>query len=813
MAKIYEYLEEKIRNGEGNKGYYFDCNIKNGISSVYKKYTFNDLYSDINNRIVEFMEDDSIVNSKICYLVVNNTFDDIVSFIALLEMGIKPFIIYEDSLYDIYDYNRKFENNEDLVISDTADVMPYFVGAKNDTIKINVIPDNYEDDGNYFLAKFFEIHRGGAKRILDKHLLVNNISDGNIYDDYDFALFTSGTTGKPSIVKVKEEELINKLFNTDDITSGQTFMGITPISAISGINYSCYLPLIGNDINFVCGYSVIGLRKYEDYLHDLTILLPGNILFRDYSKNMIIDYLYDHSSIHELKDKKIHKIVLIGMSPTDDVIEAIQSKNDFSDEDILVIYYGRTENLGIVSKIKGKDLIPVYIYYRDIRSNRIIYSLDKKNVYELIMENGQLISKKIDISYNESDFCSVLPIAVLNNEKENIKIKDTLFNEIIAEGKNTGDYGFCLNNRLYYVCRRGELLQNNESYFYVSALENELVKKMNSKKIYTRFNKTLVDQKCYAVINENGRINLYIPCRINHNSDCNFRRYYEIYKNIIDELKDNNVDKIILMDRRNVPHGRELGKLKRGKLLEFGLNKEENVLNYNGNIDFEKVVKEKLQRNDLIYCDRFFLLPRNNNDYRDIIDIASKVKLLSLHVFLEYYCLVISDEFLFGNTISNRDEISKKENDYYNELLKNYDGDEKKLFNDILLHNDVISTNEKNIVVYRDKNNSISMSLRGYVLKYTPAEELHVEYLSKPLPYWNKEIIINEEKELAVSSYYDTLYGDSEYDIIYTLNEDGQLSLNGKSVSIEMNFDPVIINIKNYLKSFQKHTQKTKKIF
>jgi len=102
MSIIGEALEKKISNPDiKDKTYYIDnIHCKSFFGLKTNDYTFMELKSKI-NFFKKYIED-NYKDKKICFLIVDNSIEDIAFFIALMESNIKPIIIHKDKLIELY---------------------------------------------------------------------------------------------------------------------------------------------------------------------------------------------------------------------------------------------------------------------------------------------------------------------------------------------------------------------------------------------------------------------------------------------------------------------------------------------------------------------------------------------------------------------------------------------------------------------------------------------------------------------------------------------------------------------------------------
>ena len=61
----------------------------------------------------------------------------------------------------------------------------------------------------------------------------------------------------------------------------------------------------------------------------------------------------------------------------------------------------------MISKVSENDVLLIYVRQKGIYPDRFTYSYDKKNVYEDVYSNGEIITYESDIEFNEDDFIQI----------------------------------------------------------------------------------------------------------------------------------------------------------------------------------------------------------------------------------------------------------------------------------------------------------------------------------------------------------------------------------------------------------------------
>ena len=305
MSKIYECLKRKAEDHNyQNKPFYIQDSFL--AKKTYTEYTWDDLYHFV-NQTIDYFKSNGLTN-QICFLVVNTSFADIVTLIAMMEVGIKPIIVNSDMLYDLYS-DKKISNNKDF---------PY-----------EIIPSVTFNDGIVSIPNNYVLDKrpiDDEVKIVDKDKIINilydsfNIDDIKNLKEFDFAILTSGTTGKGKVFSIKENDLINRIFNKYDLSKEETFVSQNPISAISGLLFSLYIPIIGDNKKVYVGNLLFTDR--DKINNHLNIIVPSNYLskFGASNKNMALLADNEKGSL----TKKIDQITLLGDRASINVIKLIR---------------------------------------------------------------------------------------------------------------------------------------------------------------------------------------------------------------------------------------------------------------------------------------------------------------------------------------------------------------------------------------------------------------------------------------------------------------------------------------------------------
>ena len=652
-------FDDNLRNNTYYLDYIYNHYVQDDI--YYKDFSYCNLFKKVRTYIRYINDNYKNKDKKVCFLIVNNYIDDIAYYIALLETGIKPIIINKDYLFELYINNQDIdfmETNNDLGYIH----MPFFeednFKDKVDKLEEEKTISNKKTVGFSYLHGLNEIELDKVKinKILNYYIRKNNIDLIND-DDYDFAMLTSGTTGNFKIQKIKEKDLCDKIASNYNLDTEEKIINLTPISAISGLIFNAYMPILSKKKSIAIG------ERFQNPLRDaegtVSLVLPGGT---DTYENFI-NY-FNIECPEDLTNFYVNHVYFIGKRLTDSNVENARKLSRFLNDDCVYNLYGNTENLGLVCSCNQQNLIPIYIYGLDIRQDRYIYSLDKVNVYEKTIEDGKVITKKIDIPYDDNFFEEIMPISS-NYHKDSsiIRIKNKLFNELIVDSQKTGDYGFEHNNLLYYACRNGEIIKNNDSYILVSTIEKAI--------------KNEINLDCYVINKDNVTTIFFVKDRFDFD-----KRWSASTEFIMKKLPmaflllkhlNIEIDNIAIVSDHNVPMGVEVGKLKRNILSKYTFTKinknlnEENVESFFENV-FNEQLSELLDKdaNVQIKEDEYHLSKTDFNII-DIFTIILNYNVINFRETEDEYILDLDNTYIDAK---HPNDIIKKE-DFY-KMIHNY---------------------------------------------------------------------------------------------------------------------------------------------
>lgn len=767
MSKIYECLKNKANNKDTCDKIFYSCYNSFDMDRRYQ-YTYKDVFNMVNESINLFQKQNinNSYNSKV-FLIVNTSISDLITMISLMELGINPILVSQDVLY-LYYQECKNEINSHL----PYDIISPVEINKNNKISLqsSFILNNgmfYDDKKNYESSKE-EI----------KNLIMQNVNLNELESNFDFALLTSGTTGYNKICPMKEEDLIKSIYQKYDLQKEETFVCQNPISSISGLLFTLYIPIISNNKKVYNGLLLFTDPNTLD--NHLNIIVPGNYFKDTINVNKHSQLISDNIS------SKIEQITLLGTKTNSFVLKYLHNILPNMPYGKIVNYYGRTENNGLISAINDNDMTPLYLYYQDILPNRVIYSTNKKDVYVLKKSNGIIEIEKTIIPFNENLFCELYPIAKVNTKSENIKIKEGIFNEIIADNIHTGDYGIKLENKIYYLGRSSEIIKTNNTFYYLSGLEENLLRHLAS-------NPYNLNQNAYCVYDGN-EINVYVPCEVLYYRNDNYREHRAYLNHFISEVSkfDVGIDNIYFTDKNNIPRGCEIGKLRRGKLQKlkaigntFEIDNIKDILRL-----IKDIIQSKLNREIEISYDNltdYIVFNKNNYSTKDIAIILKQFKVLDFKEDDNNYYLAISDEFIFATYEENKKDDDTTTEEYINLIIN------KKIRDFLLKKNNLIQRDIIKIGLFYNDNNQLTGVIN------TSNSNLIMDKHSKNSHYWFYQNIIQKEVDFELEiSKFETTSMKYYFNREFSIDDDNNLYCDGKIV----NFDYSTTDISKIMKEF-----------
>ncbi len=747
--------------------------IKNTIqgnpNSSHKKYTYLDLYNCV-NECIRLIKNSEYYNQvgKPCFFIVDRKMESIAEFISLIELGFKPIPINNTIMFNnFYETNDKNLHEEILY-----KIIPSLVRNSN---------GEFELSDKILLHCDYLSKNNRKKEVLLNYnnelyaTLYNNVDINQLSKDdnkFDFALLTSGTTGKSKVIKLNEDKLLENIFKKYNLSNEEIYACNSPISSISGIIFEIYLPIIGQN---KC--TSIGLLPYDLKNKPINVISPGNFNF---------NYSSIQPSGHVREDLNIVQMTTFGSKISEIIVFDLQTfkKNQGCS---VVNYYGRTENYGLISQIEIDDMKPIHLYYGKISEDKIIYGYSLEDVYELKVENNLIVKTKLDMKFNYPDSLlmeTFYPIAILNNPSEDIKINGQLFGEIIADGLKTGDYGIIIDDKIYLIGRKSDFIKNgNNSYCYIEPLDHKYETYNYGSNFYdeTKFRCIGWKNLCYFV-NEGSSVKIYIASDwINDYSDGNYYKILKFNKKLY-EIRDKyniEISDIIICKNDTVESLFENSKVKKNRLLNL-----KNVCNSNEINEKKDILKmvirvlEKKYHYDpkIEYNEesRHYIFNKSHFSLERIIQVLKTFRVFDFKEDDNNYYLAISDDFLFA---TYEDDIENEDDVDYEKLIK-----ENKIREYLLRKNNLLRKMKYTISYkYNEKNNLEAMIHNSDLYPFYKDE--YQEELHKTINFTDDYEVFDEEVNIyeSIKMNYDHCIGPE----CFSIDDDNNFYYYSKKITFD----------------------------
>ncbi len=736
MAKIYEYLKEKANNPISQNKVCYAVNNFFETTSIPSKYTFKEVYDIINECIILLKQNGfDKYKDKPVFIPSASIFEDNIMMISLMELGVKPILIQKDSIY-VFNKKRNQRKKDDYKF----EVAPAIKVGTNH--KISIINDYvFRDNDVGYSDNVININCDRIKALIENNYDLTNLNNNN----YDFALSTSGTTGKKKIIPLNEDIFIDKIKQKYELYNSELYICQNPICSISGLLFSLYLPIIGNNKSAYSSASFDNAIGSLDY--DYVNLITSTIFFEESTTlNRYIPKISDDIV------EKINKITLLGSKADHNIYSFLHSIYPSVKDGDIVNFYGRTENYGLISKINENEMNLVYIYHRRLSHNHIIYSYDKEKVYENFYYNGKVITKESRIKYSDYSFTEIPSVANTNNLSINIDIDNGIFGEIIADGLKTGDFGFKLNNNIYLMCREKDLLKKGNIWVHLPSLED------NYNKIIAHLLPN-EDVHCYCVPYKNT-YKVYITCYCDHLYENNFYNYRfrldSLFKLLTERIPEEN---IIMIKKEDIYQGDEMSKFKKYKLSEIKTKYVANSINCKRDINqifVNEVSRLLMRRIGLRYSEKhdFYCFPKDQFSPLDIAYIINNYRVLRYRESEDNYYLCISDDFMFSNLKKNM-KINEKP-----DIIALENIEKQEMWPYLLERNNLLSQLKLKIGFYYNDDNHFTGVILG---RYSVSDNRLVEYpplntenyVEKCIEIVERNIIFNSH-DFFKNNYFET---------------------------------------------------------
>lgn len=590
-----------------------------------EKYTYEEVYELVNKYVDFFSRCDH--NGKVVYLIVDNSVKSVAVFIAMLKVKIIPVLISVDAFSHITTIEK--------VIS------RYKCKYKFDFFQATM------SDGLYGVEESFEKY----VESLDLNLNLNDLSSDG---ESKFLILTSGSTsGKSKKVIIYEKDLLQKGSNCYDLINTKYFCTYIPISSISSIVYDLLVPLYFN-------IKIILMSRFNLYelgYKDVSLLVPRNIL--DFIKK---EEQHDFSNIG--------KLYLSGEINSLDFIKEIRKKMPTLKENVFVNLYGSTEALGIISYCEENKLKPIYINQLALSNGEFIYTFDKVNFYKRKFINNTFQDEKINLEYDDFIYFECLPVS--ENKVDNVIIEND-FGEIIYNDKRTGDIGIYVNNQLYIICRKNDVVEINNKKYYLIAIENLFSKFTSLKAIALKYNNEII---------------VIISFILDKNSTTNVKNIIPLIKKSYDlknKLSYLPLSLPIFVDSEHIPKSNAMKKTIKNNLISIIKNR--NKFEYYVN-NYENCLIEIIQLiiNDIVGLNTDTVEYQENNIFRikktsifnvkQLILLFNQLDISNIYEKEDYFYFTFDDKII----INDVQKIKNEKIEHIYNLCSIYQSDKKTFY-------------------------------------------------------------------------------------------------------------------------------------
>ena len=575
---IYEILKEKANNVDyKDRIIYYDLEAN-------REYSFSDVFKIVNNYVNMFSKLD--IQGKKKYLIVDNSVDSVVIFIALLKCDAKPVLINKFDL--LYYCNHRYE-----FIDEKDDNSSHYNQVQN--LKYDYIIAN---DLGTFSDINSEIRRITA--------YLNRIKNIDLNDDGDFYICTSGVSeGTGKLVPLKENDLIERTLNRQKDYSILTTISI---SSISGMIYNVFRPIICNVRNYLLYQKAIEkdrILKYVSFYHINKILSPINIL----------DMLND--DLKKLDFSSLDTIYLSGEASGFDAITKIREYLPNLGDNVIANMYGRTENYGDICICHENKIKSLYINVLASSLDTLVYTYDKKHIYKMSIKDGEIINEELSIKYEDNYYANYLSAS--ETLLDNVRIDGNIIGEIIADGQYTGDLGFYLNNQLYVIGRKKDLVLINGKQYYLP--------------MYEQMFRNITGLKTAAILNEDTN-NIFLV--VNYNVDPklidNFKRIIPL-SNRCNEIIDNlniPIEYPLFVDSARFPKSNQMHKTQKGEiknLIKYNNQFQKTINNYTDSFikTITNIIETEYHKNvSVLYQNNEFVFKKSEISFGELYALGGK---------------------------------------------------------------------------------------------------------------------------------------------------------------------------------------------
>ena len=170
-------------------------------------------------------------------------------------------------------------------------------------------------------------------------------------------------------------------------------------------------------------------------------------------------------------------IYMAGGVNSEDVVRAMREKIPSIPEGVFTNLYGSTEANGVICCCNEKDFKTCYINICDCESGKVRYTYDHKAFYEI--EDGAVT----EIASPEDTFGYMPYLSVSSERVPDVTIANAI--DIMYQGKENGDLGIYIDNQLYVLGRKSELVKLKGKSYITNSLESWLSNELQAEVFVT----------------------------------------------------------------------------------------------------------------------------------------------------------------------------------------------------------------------------------------------------------------------------------------------------------------------------------------
>ena len=424
------------------------------------KDTFKITYGDLYQRVKELGEVliEKGYSNNIVILFMNNDINSVISLYSCFYANVVPIIkSYNKDKLELDKYKQEIET----LFNSFREIQYIFVDEffKSKISSLNLLED-----------KIINLNSDNIKDVSQSLSLVGQ--------NYDFILFTSGSTAIPKCVKISIDKMVNNILfkaNLWKVEKDSKFLNWLPISHIYGLTSMVFVPLYFGATSY--------LMKPHQYYHNCLLWLECITKF-SITHSSIINFVFNQLTALNLSNKKINLTSLQNLSIGGEPVK-VTSLERFYDKykeygfqySCFSPSYGMSENSGLVSEYKSSESAPLYILVdkKDLIRNKISIV----NIGTELINLGKVNSENIKIQNVETGkFMGENEIGEVLISNQSLYIGYLGTEDFSSEYFHTGDLGFIYNECLYLSGRIKDIIiirgKNFSSYMIENSISNEL---------------------------------------------------------------------------------------------------------------------------------------------------------------------------------------------------------------------------------------------------------------------------------------------------------------------------------------------------